>query len=36
MKKMKKTFSINFNNESIQKENLNKLANDQLITWNMG
>ena len=27
-----KTFSINFNNESIQKENLNKLANDQLIT----
>lgn len=28
----KKTFSINFSNESIQKENLNKLANDQLIT----
>ena len=27
-----KTFSINFSNESIQKENLNKLANDQLIT----
>ena len=30
--KNEKTFSINFNNESIQKENLNKLANDQLIT----
>ena len=29
--KNEKTFSINFNNESIQKENLNKLANDQLI-----
>ena len=30
--KNEKTFSINFSNESIQKENLNKLANDQLIT----
>ena len=30
--KNEKTFSINFGNESIQKENLNKLANDQLIT----
>ena len=30
--KNEKTFSINFTNESIQKENLNKLANDQLIT----
>ena len=30
--KNEKTFSINFNNESIQKENINKLANDQLIT----
>ena len=30
--KNEKTFSINFNNESIQRENLNKLANDQLIT----
>ena len=30
--KIEKTFSINFSNESIQKENLNKLANDQLIT----
>tara|TARA_Y100000817_G_scaffold172927_1_gene135084 strand:+ start:7 stop:1140 length:1134 start_codon:yes stop_codon:yes gene_type:complete len=30
--KNEKTFSVNFSNESIQKENLNKLANDQLIT----
>ena len=30
--KNEKTFSINFSNESIQKENLNKLLNDQLIT----
>ena len=30
--KNEKTFSINFSNESIQKEKLNKLANDQLIT----
>ena len=30
--KNEKTSSINFSNESIQKENLNKLANDQLIT----
>ena len=30
--KNEKTFSINFSNESIQKENLNKLENDQLIT----
>ena len=30
--KNEKTFSINFSNESIQKENLNKLVNDQLIT----
>ena len=30
--KNEKTFSINFSNKSIQKENLNKLANDQLIT----
>ena len=30
--KNEKTFSINFSNESIQKENLNKLSNDQLIT----
>ena len=30
--KNEKTFSINLNNKSIQKENLNKLANDQLIT----
>lgn len=30
--KNEKTFSINFSNESIQEENLNKLANDQLIT----
>ena len=30
--KNENTFSINFSNESIQKENLNKLANDQLIT----
>ena len=30
--KNEKTYSINFSNESIQKENLNKLANDQLIT----
>ena len=30
--KNEKTFSINFSNENIQKENLNKLANDQLIT----
>ncbi len=30
--KNEKTFSINFSDESIQKENLNKLANDQLIT----
>ena len=30
--KNEKTFSINFSNESIQKENVNKLANDQLIT----
>ncbi len=30
--KNEKTFSINFSNESIQRENLNKLANDQLIT----
>ena len=30
--KNEKTFSINFSNGSIQKENLNKLANDQLIT----
>ena len=30
--KNEKTFSINFSYESIQKENLNKLANDQLIT----
>lgn len=30
--KNEKTFSINFSNERIQKENLNKLANDQLIT----
>ena len=30
--KNEKTFSINFGNESIQKENLNKLATDQLIT----
>ena len=30
--KNEKTFSINFNNESIQKENLNKLIHDQQIT----
>ena len=30
--KNEKTFSINFSNESIQEENLYKLANDQLIT----
>ena len=30
--KNEKTFSINFGNEIIQKENLNKLPNDQLIT----
>ena len=30
--KNEKTFSINFSKESIQEENLNKLANDQLIT----
>ena len=30
--KNEKTFSVNFSNESIQKENLNKIANDQLIT----
>ena len=27
-----KTFSINFNNDNLQKDNLAKLANDQLIT----
>ena len=30
--KNEKTFSINFNKDNIQKENLAKLANDQLIT----
>ena len=30
--KNEKTFSINFNNESIQKENLNKLIHEQQIT----
>jgi ABC-type sugar transport system ATPase subunit len=30
--KNEKTFSINFNNENIQKESLAKLVNDQLIT----